>query len=227
MHYQVNRELLIEQMTTLGLSERQVLARTSMPTVTLRAARIEGYLQGHTSIRQLVELAEVLCVSPADLLASDSDRESEQRRDPDDDTRTLIALLFEARQLVDTGRLARAIGWERSRLLDALDAVPAALEGTGLSLATSGASVAVQAEPRPDTAARQSLARAQASRTGLNLAQAKVLRKILGGDHVGDRNPSNTDKLAMGALKNLGCIESDERGRYRVTDALRMALDLK
>lgn len=227
MRYPLNRELLVDQMTALGLSEREVLARTNMPTAALREARIEGYIQGHTSVRQLVELADVLCVPLADLLRCDADDEGERPINPDDDTRTVLALLFEARQLVDTGRLARAMGWERWRLLAALDGMPAALNDTGLRLVASGASVAVQPERRADKDTRQAVAKVQGSRTGLNRAQAKVLHRVVSGGHVGDRQPSNADKLIMGALKNLGCIEADERGRYRPTAAVRLALELR
>lgn len=100
-------------------------------------------------------------------------------------------------------------GWKRPRVHGALDAIPAALTGTGLRLHRSNGSVKVTAADPTDKRLKQALGQVRNLGLGVNVA---------------DRMASNSTRVAVGALKTMGCIALNDEGVFEETDDLRLAL---
>lgn len=221
-----DRDIITERMNDLGLSERTVISQTGFPQFTFRRARQTGEFEGTLTLRQLAALADTLGVSPAQLLAHD-DEDDEPDRQPESaqqDASLLIPLLVDLPRMVTVGHITRALGWERSRVHRALDAIPAALTGTGLRLHCNNGSVKVTAADPTDKRLKQALGRVRNLGLGVNTAEASALLRILNGDNVLDRMASNPTRVAVGALKNMGCISLNDEGVFEATDDLRLAL---
>jgi hypothetical protein len=118
---------------------------------------------------------------------------------------------------------SHSLGWERTRLDFALHAVPSALDGTGLRLHTSNGSVKVM-PARTDKQLKSALGRVRSLGLGLNTAEAAVLTRIINSEDVLDRQPSNASRVAVGALKNMGCIQLNDDAVFEPTFDLRLAL---
>ncbi len=56
------------------------------------------------------------------------------------------------------------------------------------------------------------------------MAQAATLKRIVDGNHSTQRNIGNAERVILGALKNMGCIELDDKAAWRTTDDLRAAV---
>lgn len=98
------------------------------------------------------------------------------------------------------------------------------LSRTGLRLHTSNGSVVVTSATPTDKRLKQTLGHLRSRSLGINATEAKVLTKIVDGRNVLDRQPSNPTRVAVGVLKNMGCIALNDQGVYAITDDLRLAL---
>ena len=58
MKFSIDRDLISDQMGTLGLSERAVVAATGIPYMTFREIRIEGQLSATLTLRHLHLLSQ-------------------------------------------------------------------------------------------------------------------------------------------------------------------------
>ena len=227
MKQRINNVLITERMRTLGLSERQTLARVDIPSAAFREARLTGWLRGHINLRQISRLADALGVTIIELLDTNDapdDPTLPHRASAGEDAAILIPLLLGVTGLVDTGRLATALEWERPRLHAAVDEIPTALVATGLKLVRTGAAIAVEPTRRASPDLRRRIGNAQTAHRALNLTQARLLRRIIDGEHVTEKATANADRVALGALKNKGCIEIGDHARWRSTTHLALAL---
>lgn len=227
MRQRINNALITERMRALSLSERQTLARIDIPTAAFREARLTGWLPGHTNLRQISGLADALGITVVELLNTHdaSDHYAPlSHGSVDEDAALLIPLLVSGTGLVDTGRLATALEWPRPRLLAAVDEIPTALKSTGMKLVRTGAAIAVEPVNRPSPGLLRRIGNAQTAHRALNLTQARLLRRIVNGEHVTEKATSNADRVALGALKNKGCIEIGDHARWRSTAHLALAL---
>ena len=64
----------------------------------------------------------------------------------------------------------------------------------------------------------------QTKSRGLTVAQAATLKRVADGNHSTKRNIGNSERVILGALKNMGCIELDDHAGWRATNDLRAAL---
>lgn len=58
----------------------------------------------------------------------------------------------------------------------------------------------------------------------MNTAEATALTRILNGHNVMDRMTSNNTPVALGSLKNMGCITLNDDGVFEATADLQLAL---
>jgi hypothetical protein len=219
-----DRDLISDQMGRLGLSERTVISLTGIPNAAFREARLTGEFQGTLTLRHIQALADVLGLSLTHLLAEPDHDHPVSEQTASTDAAHLIPILIDVAKMMGVDHLARSLRWERPRLTAALDAIPAILNGTGLRLHTSNGSVTVTPAAPTDKKLKEALGRIRSLSLGLNATEAKALTAIINGRNVLDRQPSNTTRVAVGALKNMGCIALDDSGAYGITDALRSAL---
>lgn len=223
-----NRDLIASQMDTLGLTERAIVARTSIPLFQFRQMRIDGVLHQHVALGQLARVADMLATTIGDLLnVTPTGPPSESAR-PDvgakTDSEVLIPLLVSLPRMVDIGFTSRCLSWSPQRMKNAMDAIPSALALTGLRLVSHHNAIRVLPTRPPDPRLRRTLGQLQSHRMGLSSRQARLLKDIIGGRWIQTQNLTQNDRLRIGQLKNAGCIELDEAARYRVTDQLRTAM---
>jgi hypothetical protein len=224
MKYNLTPGLITDRMNTLNLSEREIVRMTRIAQFQFRQARQAHQLDGHISLSQITRLATELGVSVPELLAPPDQAGSRPASAVEkEDTETVIPILVSATALVSITHAARILGWTRERIEHALAAVPPALEGTGLRLHVSSGRAKITADS-PDGALLHSISRLQTMTAGLNLSQARTLQRIANGDAVFHRNIGNQEKLTLGSLKNMGCIELDEQAQYRPTVDRRLVL---
>lgn len=226
MKIRFDRDLITEQMNALGLSERAVINRTGIPNFTFRQARQTGLFEGTLTLRQVSALADVLALTVPQLLSDAEDEEapSDQPRSEGDDAATLIPLLVHLPRMVSVAHLTRSLQWPRPRVTSALDAIPHALQGTGLRLHHRDGFIKIVAVKPTDRTLKQALGRVRQLGLGLNSHEAIVLTRILDGHNVLDRMPSNATRVAVGSLKNMGCIALNQHTVFEGTDDLRLAL---
>lgn len=218
-----DRDLITDQMNALGLSERTVISRTGISNFTFRQARQTGEFEGTITLRQLRTLAETLGLTLPQLFTLDDTPLEQPEQSARGDAAYLIAVLADVSKLVAVDHLARSLDWERPRLDSALHAIPPALVGTGLRLHTSGGAVKVM-PARTDKKLKSALGRVRSLSLGLNTAEAAVLTRILNSENVLDRQPGNATRVAVGALKNMGCIQLNDHAVFEPTPDLRLAL---
>lgn len=132
--------------------------------------------------------------------------------------------MYEVAKTVAVDHVARSFNWERARLQAALDAVPTALAGTGLRLHNSNGSIKILPAAPTDTRLKNALRRVRTLGSSLNTTEASVLTRIINGNNVLDRSPSNPTRVAVGALKNMGCIALNDDAVFEPTADLLLAL---
>ena len=120
--------------------------------------------------------------------------------------------------------LGRTLDWERSRTSDALQAISVALEGTGLTLHAEEGHIMILPAQRTTGEVRRALATVQTKSHGLTVAQATTLKRVVDGTHSTRRNIGNAERVVLGSLKYMGCIELDDKAGWQVTESLRAAL---
>jgi hypothetical protein len=225
MKYHLTPNLITDRMNSLNLSERAIVRNTQIPQFQFRQARQSHQLDGHISLAQINRLASELGISVPELLAPpDPVSTPVPAVDTEDDVQTLVPILVSAPSLVSVAHAARILRWKRERIEAALAAIPAALEGTGLRLQTSSGRVKIAASDSPDKAVLHAIGRLQTVTAGLNRSQARTLLRIVNGEAVFHRNIGNQEKLSLGALKNMGCIEVGEKAQYQPTVDLCLVL---
>lgn len=225
MKIPIDRDLITDQMNTLGLSERGVVSRTGIPNTSFRTARQQGMLESSLSLRHVHALAEVLGLTTSDLLASnDAAPADEPATTASQDAATLIPLLVQVPGSVAIGQLGRTVEWDRNRLTAALEAIPSALSDTGLRLHTSHGTVKILPVKQTDKRMQRALARIRTSSRDFTQTEATVLTRVINGENVLARQPSNPTRVAVGSLKNMGCIALNSDSIFTVTDDLRLAL---
>ena len=215
----LNQELITQRMRDLGLSERKVISQSGLPNFTFRRARQTGAVDASLTLRQLTNLATTLGVPTTDLLTPTPtptarepeqaiDQNSEQPRpgQPQHDAAILIPLLIDLPKMIPIAHIARSLEWPRPRTQTALDAIPTALTGTGLRLHTNNGNVRITPADPTNKTIKKALGRVRANVTGITVMEAKVLTRALNGEHVLDRQPSNPQRVAAGALTNMGCL---------------------
>jgi hypothetical protein len=226
-----DRNLITDRMNDLGLSERTIVQKTNIPYFQFRQARKTGQFDGHVTLSQIHRLASELGLTLAELLSPhnpcepnrDDSSEQDEPTGPTCDAQVLIPVLVSVPRLVSITHAARTLGWTRERIEDALAAIPSILEGTGLRLHKINSRATVT----PIDSAKslgQAIGRLQTTTSGLNASQAHTLRRITNGEPVFHRNVGQQEKLTLGALKNMGCIELDDQAQYGPTADLRLAL---
>jgi hypothetical protein len=228
MKIDFDRQRITDRMNTLGLSEREVVRASGIPYAQFRQARKTGQFDGHVTLAQLDRLAAQLGLTISELLAS-ADGDSTSLPEPSEvtdaeDVASVVPLLLAVPRLVAIPHVARTLGWSRERLSRALAATPAALDGTGLCLREIRGSVKIEPTNTSSKAVRHTIARLQTSTYGLNTRETQTLLRITEGERVAHRNVGKQQQLVFGALSNKGCIETDDRGQYRPTVDLRLAL---
>ncbi|SOC50408.1 hypothetical protein SAMN05660748_3156 [Blastococcus aggregatus] len=231
MKIDFERDLITDRMNILGLSERAIVQKTKIPYFQFRQARKTGQFDGHVTLSQIHRLAFELGLTVAELLSppspaepdQDGASEQEERTSPTADAQVLIPVLVSVPRLASIIHAARTLGWTRERIEDALASIPPVLEGTGLRLHKINGRATIT----PIDSAKsllQVIGRLQTTTSGLNASQARTLLRITNGEPVFHRNIGNQEKLTLGALKNMGCIELDEQAQYRPTADIRLAL---
>lgn len=218
-HVPVNRELITEQMHALGLSERAVIRDTSVTQSQFRTARIDGWLSGTFTLNQLTQLAATLGISPTDLLAEPAAQPSAPTaQSATDDAAHLIPLLIGLGKNVSMTGVRKALGWNNDRLAACLQAVDAALDGTGMRL-HYGQQRTIRITPaRPNTeTTRHALRRLRATNNPITVGEASMLKRLLDGENVQYREMSNATKVHLGALRNMGCLTLNDRAIYEPT----------
>lgn len=236
MKIDFDRDLITDRMNALGLAERAIVQRAQIPYFQFRQARKTGQFDGHITLSQIHRLATELGLTLTELL-SPSSPASRERDDSDeidestvgaDDAQVLIPVLVSVPRLASIAHAARTLGWTRERIEDALAAIPSLLDGTGLRLHTINGRAKITFIDSPSKALLHTIGRLQTTTAGLNLTQARTLQRVADGEAVFHRNVGQQEKLVLGALKNMGCIELDEDAQYRPTTDLRLVLpDIK
>ena len=226
MKISINRDLITDRMNDLALHERAIVQRTQMPQSQFRQARRTGQLDGHTPLAQIQRLATELGVPLTELLDAPGAVPNRQHQPANESSgvETLIPLLVAATNLVSVAHAARVLGWSRDHMDRVIEEIPARLEGTGLRLHHVNGRARITGINSPTNALARTIGRLQTMTAGLNLSQAHTLRRIANGENAFDRNIGNQEKLTLGALKNMGCIELDDKAQYRPTAELRLAL---
>lgn len=226
MKITINRDIITDRMNALALAERTLIQRTQIPQFQFRQARQSGQFDGHTTLNHVHRLATELGISLGDLLSPPQSDTPQSDTPPasEDDVATLIPLLVSATHLVSVSHAARVLGWTRDRIETAVAAIPARLDGTGLRLHNINGRAKITTADATGKATANAIVRLQTMTAGLKANQAATLRRIVDGESVFQRNIGNQEKLTLGALKNMGCIELDEKAQYRVTAAMQLAL---
>ncbi len=226
MRITIDRDIITDQMNNLSLSERTVVTRSGFPTFTFRRARQTGELEGTVPLRQVATLADTLGLTLAQLLASPEGEvpANLQPRTAQQDAAHLIPLLVDMPKMVAVDHVTRAMGWTQPRTLAALEATPFALTGTGLKLHESNGFVKITPINPTDKQLKKALGKIRNLGLGLNAAEAAVLDRVVNGEHVLNRSTGNSQRVALGAVKNMGCIALNHEGVYEITDDLRLAL---
>lgn len=224
MKFTVDRDLITEQMTTLGLSERALVTDTGISYATIRDLRITGQLVGTITLRNLDALCQALGIEVADLLPPATPETATATPTAGDDAEHLIPLLLNIPTRVAFDRIAQALEWDQARTRAAIDAIPGRLHGTGMRLHEANGQIKIIPVVRTNKATRTALRRVRTASTGVNTLEATTLTRILDGHNVLDRQPSNATRVALGALKNMGCIALDINAIYRPSDQIHLAL---
>lgn len=133
-------------MASLGITARQVVARTGIATNAFDRMRAQGTVDGHITIGQLASVADLLDTPLSDLfLTAEVDSEGPLHEpDPDADTEYLIPVLAGVGKYVTIGRLSQHLHWDYGRVLAAVEGMPARLHRTGFRLVESDSEVAIQ-----------------------------------------------------------------------------------
>lgn len=223
----IDRNLITDRMNDLGLSERSIIQKTRLPQFQFRQARQTGQLDGHISLAEANRLATELGVSLPELLAPPAPDASEAEpttSTPEEDLQLLIPLLVTAPHMVSIAHVARTLGWTRDHIEELLTAIPPRLTGTGLRLHTNNGRITITAVDSGSKTLRYAVGRLQTTTMGVTASSAATLRQIVNGDDVFHRNVGQTERLSLGALKNMGCIELDDKALYRPTSDMRLVL---
>lgn len=202
----------------LRLSHRAVAAHLGVSPAAVRCIE-DGRNHNDLSLATIVRLADTLAVGITTLF-----RPATPTDPPTDDTdvATLGSALHAAGTLTPTAAIAQALGWTIDRTNQAADRLANTLTPAGLRLHRLNGQLAIERATEPiDPTQLKAVVRAHLLRAGMNLTEARLLRRIADGRRV--KELSNPDAVAYGTLTNAGLVDAD--GALADDVAYSLALD--
>lgn len=207
----LNTQFIKRRRAEVGLSTRQLAAACGLSSGGLRILE-NGVSHGEVTVGLLDRLAVALACQLGDLLVAEHAGD-QQPSSPTDDVATLGQILHNTGVLTPTAALAELCGWDHRRLNTALDALSDQLPTVGLTLHRLGSQVSIRAAADVDGDRVAAAVRCHINRDGLNLGEARLLRRVLDGNT--PTTPSNSEQVAFGVLANARLIEPEARGSWR------------
>ena len=194
----------------LGFSQR-ALAKELGQSVAWVAALERRANHSQVKLAQLARLADILGVSPSELLT----RTESEHEEPSPDVVKIEALLFDARRAVPAEVLAKTLDWTLKRTLQALADLDQSLTTRGLSLQKTNNAFRLVGSPNALTKKEWSrVIKAHAARFGLRRNEAETLHGVLRGDIADDwekRASNNNDlRVCMARLIKTQLVVEDE-----------------
>ena len=126
------------------------------------------------------------------------------------------AALLAAKRRLSVTELQAALRFDKARLLAALDALSDALIGTGAQLSAFGGRYTIgPREGALDKATRLLVKTVRDGRSELNVGEARMLRRVMRGDHLPDSGPrvlGGAARAQIGALLENEFIHEDAGG---------------
>jgi transcriptional regulator with XRE-family HTH domain len=186
----------------LGLSQRAVARRLGVSPVVVKAIE-NGTNHRDMPLGLVAELAELLAVELATLLARPEPRESGPP------PATLGALLATAGGPVTFDTLTGALGCTPAETRGHLATLDAQLTPSGLRVQQGDAGVRLIAADEPrDAEQLQHTLRGQHARQGLTALEAELLHRAFRGELAGAKL-TNADQVACARLFNAGLVDEE------------------
>lgn len=219
----INTTFIKRRRAELGMSSRALASATGTTLSGLRTLET-GAHQGGLSLGFLDRLARALACDLADLIAAPAtasapagtaDGTATGNSDDDDgdgggaagDAARLGTVLRASDVLTPIAALADITDWPLARVTVALAELETRLPTVGLVLHRLGNRVAIRGAADIDGDLVAAAVRSHLNRDGLDLGEARVLRRILDGDV--PRQPTNGEQVALAVLTNAGLVVAD------------------
>lgn len=201
-------ELIRMRALNLGISLRQLSERCGISFTSLQRL-IEGENQSPFMLGTMVRLAQELDTTIQGLLRNPAPGPVTP------DALQLEAALLAARRRLTLSELQTALGFDRPRLLAALDALSDALIGTGAQLSRSGNKYTIG--PRDGALSKATLSAVKTVRDGrseLSFGEAQMLRRIMRGGYSdpGASFVGGPARARIGALIEHGLVQQAPNG---------------
>lgn len=214
----IDSGLVRRRRTELALSLRALAAATGVAAPQLVALE-HGRNHPDLTLGFLHRLADALALDITDLLRNPtpeparddptSETPTSEDFDLERDAATVGSVLHATGVLTPIATLADVLGWPDERTNRALDTLAARLDAAGLRLHRLLGRVSIsRAMDAVDSEQLARALRAHLARDGINLAEARMLRRVISGDV--PREPTNPEGVALGVLVNAGLITTDE-----------------
>lgn len=210
----LNTEFIKRRRAELGLSTRALASATGTTASGLRALE-RDVNQGGVTLGFLARLARALSCELADLFARTGTEPAsdEAPTDPRGDGARLGTVLHTTGVLTPIAALVEITGWPLERVTAALEHLEGDLGRVGLVLHRLGNRVTIRARADVDGELVAAAVRSHLNRDGLDLGEARLLRRILNGDL--PRQPTNGEQVALGVLVNARLVTADGQGGWK------------
>jgi len=196
----LNAELIRRRRLELGLSLREV-AKYLGGTAQVVLGIENGSNHERITVAVLANLAELLGVDPADLLAVTEPPKS----DRSELAGRVGSLLQAVAGPVSVDTLADVLSTPIADIWSAVDVLDDLLRPAGLRVQRVGPDVAVCAGAAIDARPLRETMRRDAARRGLQTNEVDLLSRIVDGK-VDEKSLGNSDRVALGRLRNAGIV---------------------
>lgn len=224
----LNTGLIVRRRIELGLSVRTFAKQLGVTGAVVRNLEA-GSNHTELTIGLLARLATTLAVDITDLLHDSSD--ADRRAGNGSNTETAAAsraarlgvVLHTVGVLYPLTALCEVFGWTLDELDTALADLEHALRPAGLRLHQQHRSVQiVRRVAAADQHVLQSAMRKHINRDGLNLSEARLLKRILDGNM--PKEPSNAERVALGVLTNAGLLTAVNEMAFRLAPEVQYGM---
>ncbi len=219
----INGHLVRQRLHALGISERELARRTGLTSTSMRSIVSRNALSTTLSIADVRRIACELGITWGDLLDCPP---ASSTSGTDDDVRLLVQVLAGQRRAHQPDRLARALGWDLTRLRTVRGSANGELAAIGLTIQRASTGYILRpAKDAGDVERRLELLRDDEE--GLNHSAAQALLAALNGT-LSKQQDRNDQIVQLGRLHNLGALvdqRPDKGFRHELSPDTAYCLD--
>lgn len=199
-------DLIRRRRDELRVSQRQLASQIGATGAVIRGLEA-GTNHTTVSVGLLDKLARALAIEPGHLFTARAASELEgTETDVGDDAATLGSALTAVGTSMPVSAVADHLGWERDRVLAAIDELARVLPRCGMQLRHVSGRLSIERAVEPvDRAQLEATVRGHLTADGLSVLEARLLHQVWTGGV--PRELTNAEHVALGVLANAGLIE--------------------